>query len=224
MGQDVAAPPALRRRLGAACVAELRAHGADNPRRAEGRGDGRGRWGNAPVVHDRIEVVAAPRGVDQGSVALRICTAARPLHTRFTNMFGASISEAKMRPNPSVDYHHAGPLSTLTAPDQFAARHPPTHLKEGRRSIVDCSAMLTPGEGRAVILGRRSRSPIGVLNSQGRHCHSTLSLTVIGFHPLVIYTVILLSSLPFPANFRTQLSPRAEGFPRQPRAGRGVMA
>jgi hypothetical protein len=30
----------------------------------------------------------------------RICTTAHPLHTRFANIFGTSISEATMRPNP----------------------------------------------------------------------------------------------------------------------------
>jgi hypothetical protein len=36
----------------------------------------------------------------RGSVALSRCTAARPVHTRFANILGASISEATMRPNP----------------------------------------------------------------------------------------------------------------------------
>ena len=36
----------------------------------------------------------------EGSAALSLCTTARPLHTRFTNIFVASISEATMRPNP----------------------------------------------------------------------------------------------------------------------------
>jgi hypothetical protein len=36
----------------------------------------------------------------QGSVALSLCTAAHPRHTRFTNIFGASVSEATVRPGP----------------------------------------------------------------------------------------------------------------------------
>jgi hypothetical protein len=36
----------------------------------------------------------------QGSVALSLCTSAHPLHTRFTKIIGASISEPTMRPNP----------------------------------------------------------------------------------------------------------------------------
>jgi hypothetical protein len=38
----------------------------------------------------------------QGSVASSRCTTAHPLYTRFTKHFGASISEATMRPNPSL--------------------------------------------------------------------------------------------------------------------------
>ena len=37
---------------------------------------------------------------DEGSVALSLCTSAHPLYTRFANIFGASISEPTMRPNP----------------------------------------------------------------------------------------------------------------------------
>ena len=36
----------------------------------------------------------------EGSVLLSRCTAADPLHNIFTGIFGASISEAVMRPNP----------------------------------------------------------------------------------------------------------------------------
>jgi hypothetical protein len=37
---------------------------------------------------------------DEGSVALSLCTSAHPIYTRFANIFGASISEPTMRPNP----------------------------------------------------------------------------------------------------------------------------
>jgi hypothetical protein len=40
-------------------------------------------------------------GPRQGSVAFSLCTTAHPLHTRFTNTFGASVSETIMRPNPA---------------------------------------------------------------------------------------------------------------------------
>jgi hypothetical protein len=36
----------------------------------------------------------------QGSVASSLCTTAHPLYTRFAYIFGASISEATMRPDP----------------------------------------------------------------------------------------------------------------------------
>jgi hypothetical protein len=36
----------------------------------------------------------------QSSVALPPCATARPLHTRFASMFGASVSDAILRPNP----------------------------------------------------------------------------------------------------------------------------
>jgi hypothetical protein len=36
----------------------------------------------------------------QGSAALSLCTIAHPLHTRIANIFGTSISEVTMRPNP----------------------------------------------------------------------------------------------------------------------------
>ena len=40
-----------------------------------------------------------------GSVALSLCTTAHPLHTRFANIFGASVPETTMRPNPRCDIH-----------------------------------------------------------------------------------------------------------------------
>ena len=45
---------------------------------------------------------------EQGSVELPLCTTAQPPHTRFTNIFGASLSEAAMRPDPRSEsglYH-----------------------------------------------------------------------------------------------------------------------
>ena len=36
----------------------------------------------------------------QGSAAWSLCTTAHLLYTRFATIFGASISEATMRPNP----------------------------------------------------------------------------------------------------------------------------
>jgi hypothetical protein len=39
-------------------------------------------------------------GQGSGSVALTLCATAHPRHTRSTNVFGTSISEATLRPNP----------------------------------------------------------------------------------------------------------------------------
>ena len=50
----------------------------------------------------------------QDSVALSLCSAAHPLYTIFTNIFGASISEATMRPNPRSNRRPAPPASWRT--------------------------------------------------------------------------------------------------------------
>jgi hypothetical protein len=70
----------------------------------------------------------------QGSAALSLCTNAQPLHTRIANIFGTSLCEATMRPNPRSSMlalsrvgphlegkiHRVGPDfgSTLTAPNR----------------------------------------------------------------------------------------------------------
>ena len=36
------------------------------------------------------------------SVALSLCTSAHPLHTRFSNILGAAVAEATMRPGPRI--------------------------------------------------------------------------------------------------------------------------
>jgi hypothetical protein len=46
--------------------------------------------------------------VGLGSVALSLCTTAHPLYTGFANIFGASISETTMRPNPRWGGKSAG--------------------------------------------------------------------------------------------------------------------
>jgi hypothetical protein len=57
------------------------------------------------------------------------------------------------------------------------------------------------GGGRGVVPGTTHATfePANGDNSQGRHCHSTLSLTVIGCHSLGIQTVFLLALLLFSA-------------------------
>jgi hypothetical protein len=49
-----------------------------------------------------------------GSVALSLCNTARPLHTRFTKIVGASISETTVRPNPRSEL---GGMTVLVAND-----------------------------------------------------------------------------------------------------------
>jgi hypothetical protein len=53
-------------------------------------------------IHRGEQVLHADRRVEErAAVALSLCTTAHPLYTRFTNIFGTSISEATMRPNPT---------------------------------------------------------------------------------------------------------------------------
>jgi hypothetical protein len=49
----------------------------------------------------------------QGAVAFSLCTTAHPLYTRFANIFGASISETTIRPNPRLRIlpHGDGPCN-----------------------------------------------------------------------------------------------------------------
>ena len=57
---------------------------------------GKKRWcTDCAKAHPGAEVI-------QGSVALPPCTTARPLHTRYATIFGASVSKSTMRPNPKV--------------------------------------------------------------------------------------------------------------------------
>ena len=47
----------------------------------------------------------------QGSVAWSCCTPAHPLHTSFTNMFGAAVSDVTVRPNPTMRLEISVPFS-----------------------------------------------------------------------------------------------------------------
>jgi hypothetical protein len=63
----------------------------------------RGYVGSAGLAHamaGRPERAAQRLG--EGSVALSRCTTAHPFYTRFINIFGPSISETTMRPNPRL--------------------------------------------------------------------------------------------------------------------------
>jgi hypothetical protein len=68
--------------------------------RCAGRGAGGGARGRgwAPALAAAAAGPPLAPGRRSGSVA---CTAAHPLHTRFTNRIGTSISKVAMRPNPS---------------------------------------------------------------------------------------------------------------------------
>ena len=66
---------------------------APERRRRHGRGTGRAPPAPAPAFHAQT--------TGYGSTASSLCTAAHLLHTGFTNVFGASLSNATMRPNPS---------------------------------------------------------------------------------------------------------------------------
>ena len=85
----------------------------------------------------------------------------------------------------------------------MAARLPPFGF--GRKAYGK-----TPLHAEAAYAALVTGTKVG---SPGRHCHSTLSLTVIDCHSLGIGALILLSSLPFSATMR--VSPRVTcGAPR----------
>jgi hypothetical protein len=95
-----------------------------DPPRAAARTAGRGRRASRPRRA-------------QGSVALSLCTAAHPCYTGFTNMFGASISEAKVRPNP----RRAWPRTSRPAASPRA--RPPAGARPAPRGTARTSAWST---------------------------------------------------------------------------------
>jgi hypothetical protein len=91
-------------------------------------------------------------------------------------------------PGPRTRGHRRGPQRHVSAPAPCSPARPaaltqPRTLFIGRRS------------GRRVL--ERLRAHAAFIASPGRHCHSTLSLTAIGCHSLVISTVLLLLMLSF---------------------------
>ena len=56
-----------------------------------------------------------PAEVLWGSVTVSLCTTAHPIYTRFASIFGASISEAAMRPHPKVLAVRPSPSGRLLA-------------------------------------------------------------------------------------------------------------
>ena len=64
-----------------------------------------------PMYLDSLGVGGGTIGrLGEGSVASWLCTTAHPLHTRFANVFGASVPDTTMRPDPRL-----GALYWLTA-------------------------------------------------------------------------------------------------------------
>jgi hypothetical protein len=117
----------------------------------------------------------------------RFVTTAHPLHTRSTNNFDTSISEATIRPNPRL-----GGLPREPLPQ----RHPPPHPRRRRPGLEPPAHRWRPA---------RAALP----DSTGRHCHSTRSLAAIDYHSLQgIDTVILLSLLTFFLELTLSPTPR----------------
>jgi hypothetical protein len=98
-----------------------------------------------------------------GSVALSLCTTAHPLYTGIANIFGASIPEATMRPNPRSTWRRSsGPrargrpwrcrtsgLLTQGVPgvpqDPSAPRRGPLGSSPDRESAIGNAPALVPG-------------------------------------------------------------------------------
>ena len=65
-----------------------------------------------------MQAVFVQRSVSVSTVALSLCTATHPLHTRFAMVFGASVSGTTMRPNPRSVFLSfcLGPVMTIVVP------------------------------------------------------------------------------------------------------------
>jgi hypothetical protein len=85
-------------------------------------------------------------GRAQGSVALSLCTTAHPLHTRFTEVFGASISETTMRANPSPDTTEKG-YHAPAAHIQSGRTEPMCYGKRGGRAHARARTVVAVREG-----------------------------------------------------------------------------
>ena len=70
-----------------------------------------------------------------GSVALSRCTTAHPLYTRSTNIFGASVSEAVMRPNPRAQTARMTSTSARAARAATAPPAPVRRVHYGKASL-----------------------------------------------------------------------------------------
>ena len=81
------------------------------------------------------------RRCTQGSIALSLCTTALPLHTIFAHIFGASISETKIRPNPRYTLEaEAGGGGVVRSHCCITAR--PLYTTECNAADVACACYL----------------------------------------------------------------------------------
>ena len=81
------------------------------------------------------ELTALHARLEQGSVALSLCAPTHPIYTRFTNLFGASVFEATMRPHPSLEGLHAAEL--LAADELHSVEDTIADWSEVQASMVD---------------------------------------------------------------------------------------
>jgi hypothetical protein len=76
---------------------------------------------------------------DSGSVGLSLCTTSHPMHASSTHMFGASVSEPTMRPNPRKDLEdkRSAPIIKFESDALRDSKvHQPPTLKLSRRRVV----------------------------------------------------------------------------------------
>jgi hypothetical protein len=119
-GQVRQAPSRLRRWANLSRL-QLQSH---RNARASLRHLGRPNAGLAPAARSRSSTGSSSSRCWQGSVALSLCTTADPLYTTFTNIFGTSISEATLRPDPRC---WASPASgRCTRPPATSCRRRPS--------------------------------------------------------------------------------------------------
>ena len=104
------------------------------------------------------------------SAALSLCATACPLHARFTNIFGASLCEATMRPNPRVRKTPSWPRRVGSPPafyscvprfppgcmGQLAPLGPAEHRPRPRRTTRSPAAGRSSGRASAARLPARA--------------------------------------------------------------------
>ena len=95
---------------------------ASRPTAPRRRARRRARWCRSRASCARSSATRAARPA-AGSAALSSCDIFHPLHTGFTQIIGASISETTMRPNPRLAGRSVGWLAgTFSTPDRSSNR------------------------------------------------------------------------------------------------------